>query len=59
MELENINPSVYKKSSDRPITEKELDEVHVDPIDAREVFGEFLLKLKGMTLQNLISLNWI
>lgn len=43
MELENINPSVYKKSSERPITEAELDENYVDPIDSREVFGEFLL----------------
>lgn len=41
MELENINPSVYKKSSERPITQEELDENHVDPIDTREIFGEF------------------
>lgn len=40
MELENINPSVYKRTIDRPITEYELDENHVDPIDSREVFGK-------------------
>lgn len=40
MELENINPSVYKRSVDRPLTKDELDEKHVDPIDSREVFGK-------------------
>lgn len=41
MELENINPSVYKKTTDREITELELDENRVDPIDSREVFGKY------------------
>lgn len=40
MELENINPSVYKRSNERPITEDDLDENQVDPIDSREVFGK-------------------
>ncbi|KAG5677248.1 hypothetical protein PVAND_007020 [Polypedilum vanderplanki] len=38
MELENINPNVFKKSDERIITEKEWDESCIDPIDAREVF---------------------
>ncbi|CRL08338.1 CLUMA_CG021394, isoform A [Clunio marinus] len=37
-ELENINPSVYKKTEERPLTENELNEDVVDPIDEREVF---------------------
>jgi hypothetical protein len=39
-ELENVNPNVYKKTAERSITEKEMDEEAVDPIDEREVFGE-------------------
>lgn len=39
MELENINPSVYKKSNEREITQQELDENYIDLIDSREVFG--------------------
>jgi hypothetical protein len=40
MELENINPSVFKKSDERAVIDSELDENVVDPIDTREVFGE-------------------
>ena len=40
MELENINPNVFKKTGDREITAKELDENVIDLIDAREVFGK-------------------
>lgn len=39
-ELENINPNVYKKTDERRVTEAELAEDVVDPIDEREVFGE-------------------
>lgn len=39
-DMENVNPSVYKRSATRPITEAELDDDVVDPIDQREVFGE-------------------
>lgn len=37
--LENINPNVYEKLSDRSITAEELDDDIVDEFDAREVFG--------------------
>lgn len=40
-ELENLNPNIYTKSAARPVTESELNESNVDPIDAREVFGKF------------------
>jgi hypothetical protein len=42
MELENINPNIFKKSDERPVTESELNENTTDPIDSREVFGNFL-----------------
>jgi hypothetical protein len=38
-ELENINPSIYKKTDEREVTKSELDENVVDPIDEREIFG--------------------
>jgi hypothetical protein len=39
-ELENINPSIYKKTDEREVTKSELDEDVVDPIDEREIFGK-------------------
>lgn len=41
MELENINPNIFKKSDERPISDSEKNENTVDPIDSREVFGKF------------------
>lgn len=43
MELENINPSVFKKSEERRVTKQELDNDVKDEIDSREVFGEILI----------------
>lgn len=40
-ELENINPSVYKKKDERKVTSDDYNEDVVDPIDEREVFGNF------------------
>jgi len=37
--LENINPTVFERVSDRTITAEEQDESHTDKIDDREVFG--------------------
>jgi len=42
MELENTNPNIYKKTDERPVTENEMNESTADPIDSREVFGNFL-----------------
>lgn len=39
MEIENINPNVYKKLGERSVTETDEDEHVVDPFDAREIFG--------------------
>jgi hypothetical protein len=43
-ELENINPSIYKKTDEREVTKGELDESVVDPIDEREIFGRWKSK---------------
>lgn len=40
-ELENINPNIFKKSEDRPITASDIDDCIIDPFDEREVFGEY------------------
>lgn len=40
MELENLNPNVYKKSAERTVTTSEEDDNVVDPFDEREVFGK-------------------
>lgn len=40
MEIENINPNVYKKCEDRKRLAADLDENVLDPFDEREVFGE-------------------
>lgn len=40
MELENLNPNVYKKSAERTVTSSEEDDNVVDPFDEREIFGE-------------------
>lgn len=46
--MENINPNVFRKTESRQITAQDLDESIVDPIDQREVFGEYqLLSIKG------------
>lgn len=42
MELENINPHIFKKSEERAVTRTELDEKVADPIDTKEIFGELL-----------------
>lgn len=42
MELENLNPNVYKKSAERAVTSSEEDDNVVDPFDEREIFGKLL-----------------
>lgn len=38
-DIENLNPHVFEKCSDRKITATEEDDNEVDPFDTREVFG--------------------
>lgn len=40
-EIENLNPSVFKKIQERVITSLEEDEDVADPFDRREIFGIF------------------
>jgi hypothetical protein len=37
--LENVNPRLYTRCEQRPITEEEMDEDVYDEFDAREIFG--------------------
>lgn len=39
MEIENINPNVYKKCDERKRIAADLDDNVYDPFDEREVFG--------------------
>jgi hypothetical protein len=41
-ELENINPSIYKKCAARNVTTIELNEDEIDPFDEREIFGKYM-----------------
>lgn len=41
MEIENINPNVYKKCEDRKRVAADFDDNVSDPFDEREVFGWF------------------
>ena len=40
MELENLNPNVYKKSDDRKSVAADWDDNVDDPFDEREIFGK-------------------
>lgn len=39
-ELENLNPSVYKKCDERSVSCLDEDDDVADPFDTREIFGE-------------------
>lgn len=39
MEIENLNPNVYKKSDDRKSDVSDWDDKTDDPFDEREIFG--------------------
>lgn len=40
MEVENLNPNVYKKCEDRKISVADEDDNVIDSFDEREVFGK-------------------
>lgn len=40
MELENLNPNVYRKSEDRKCSAVDYDNNVTDPFDEREIFGK-------------------
>lgn len=41
MEVENLNPNVYKKCDDRKVSAADEDDTVTDPFDEREIFGKF------------------
>lgn len=42
MEIENLNPSVYKKLEDRATSCLDEDDNVADPFDTREIFGNYI-----------------
>lgn len=44
MELENLNPNVYKKSDDRKSVADDWNDKVDDPFDEREIFGSKFIK---------------
>lgn len=48
--LENKNPTLYNKSSERDVTLLEQDDEIIDPFDAREIFGKsFYLEIHKLS----------
>lgn len=46
MEIENLNPNVYKKSDDRKSGANDWDDSIDDPFDAREIFGMLIRSIE-------------
>ena len=49
--LENANPHIFAKTTERQVTLEEEDDEVVDEFDAREIFGEEKVFLKYCTLK--------
>ena len=39
--MENLNPRVFERATNRPVLEREEDDTIHDEIDSREIFGKF------------------
>lgn len=39
MGLDNENPTLFNKSDERPVSEKDLDDNETEEFDSREIFG--------------------
>lgn len=50
MGLDNENPTLFEKSEERKVSEKELDDYEVEEFDSREIFGKLFLLLKHNAL---------
>lgn len=46
MGLDNENPTLFQKSEERKVSQKELDDNEVEEFDSREIFGKFFLWVK-------------
>lgn len=42
MGLDNENPTLFEKSEERKVSEKDLDDNEAEEFDSREIFGEVL-----------------
>lgn len=55
MELENLNPNVYRKLENRKSAAIDFDESVEDPFDEREIFGEWVVAIATKRNRNNIS----
>lgn len=42
MGLDNENPTLFEKSEERKVSEKELDDNEAEEFDSREIFGKLI-----------------
>lgn len=55
MGLDNENPTLFDKSEEREVSEKDLDDNEAEEFDSREIFGKLILAIINNTfllLQN-------
>jgi len=57
MGLDNENPTLFEKSEERKVSEKDLDDNEAEEFDSREIFGKLVLAVINNTLL-LIQLNY-
>jgi len=49
MGLDNENPTLFDKSEERKVSEKELDDNEAEEFDSREIFGKLILAIINNT----------
>lgn len=59
MEVENLNPNVYKKSDDRKVSAADEDDNVTDPFDEREIFGMCIFIIAIIETQCIRYCLWI
>lgn len=45
MGLDNENPTLFDKSEERKVSEKDLDDNETEEFDSREIFGTYLITI--------------
>jgi len=49
MGLDNENPTLFDKSEERKVSEKDLDDNEAEEFDSREIFGKLILVIINNT----------
>lgn len=55
MEVENLNPNVYRKCDDRKVSAADEDDTVTDPFDEREIFGMYSGRASNTSLSILFN----